>query len=41
MMRFETIGMSNGNIDIPLIKITNKIKNAEAENKPVIFIIGR
>jgi len=38
-MKFESIGTSNGNFDMPLIKISNKSKNAEP--KPVIVIIGR
>ena len=41
-MRFESLGYSNGNIDIPLIKISNKNKTTgNFEPKPVIFIIGR
>jgi len=38
-MKFESLGSSNGNIDIPLLKISNKSKNNES--KPVICIIGR
>lgn len=40
-MRFESIGSSNGNIDVPIIKISNKSKTLGWEEKPVIFIIGR
>jgi predicted deacylase len=40
-MRFESIGTSNGGLDIPIIKITNKPKRDYAEEKPVIFIIAR
>ena len=28
-MKFDSMGSSNGNFDIPLIKITNKSKNAD------------
>ena len=41
LIKFDSLGHSNGNIDIPLLKITNRSKNAAAEPKPVIFIIGR
>ena len=34
------MGTSNGNIDIPLLKITNRSKNS-TEVKPIICIIGR
>jgi len=39
-MRFESFGVTNGNIEIPLIKITNRTKNS-VEIKPIIVIIGR
>ena len=29
-IKFDSLGPSNGNIDIPLIKITNKTKNVSA-----------
>ena len=35
------MGTSNGGIDIPILKITNKNKKGEYEEKPIIFIIGR
>ena len=40
-MKFETLGTSNGNFDIPLIKITNKNKSDPTAQKPIIVIIGR
>ena len=41
-IRFESLGASNGNIDIPLLKITNRGKNSsDITQKPIIFIIGR
>ena len=41
-MSFESLGFSNGGIDLPLIKITNKPKGSgEEKQKPIIFIIGR
>lgn len=40
MIRFDSLGSSNGNIDIPLLKITNRSKSS-SEPKPIIFIIGR
>lgn len=39
LIKFDSLGLSNGNVDIPLLKITNKSKNTEP--KPIIFIIGR
>ena len=39
-MRFETMGNSNGNIDIPFIKISNRKPNNN-DPKPVIVLIGR
>ena len=39
-IKFETMGSSNGNIDIPLIKISNRAKNNN-DPKPIICIIGR
>ena len=41
LLRIETLGTSNGNFDIPLLKITNKPKGASNDPKPIIFIIGR
>lgn len=40
LIRFDSLGHSNGNVDIPLLKITNRSKS-ETEPKPVIVIIGR
>ena len=40
MIKYDSLGHSNGNIDIPLLKITNRSKN-QTEPKPIIFIIGR
>jgi hypothetical protein len=40
-MRFESIGTSNGGLDVPIIKITNKPKRDNGEDKPIIFIIAR
>ena len=39
-MKFETLGTSNGNFDLPLIKISNKQKSND-NPKPIIVIIGR
>ena len=39
-MKFETLGTSNGNFDLPLIKISNKQKSTD-NPKPIIVIIGR
>ena len=35
------MGVSNGGVDIPIMKISNKNKKDEYEEKPIIFIIGR
>lgn len=40
-MRFESLGQSNGGLDIPLVKISNKPKRDNPTEKPIIFIIGR
>ena len=41
-MRFESIGYSNGGIDMPNLKITNRNKDGEwDDSKPIIVIIGR
>lgn len=40
-MKFESIGTSNGGLDVPILKITNKPKRDNMEEKPVIFILGR
>ena len=41
-VRFESLGLSLANIDIPLIKISNKNDETEKfEDKPIIVIIGR
>jgi hypothetical protein len=40
MLEIDSIGKSNGLLDIPLLKITNKSSNPN-EEKPIIFIIGR
>lgn len=39
MLEIDTIGKSNGQLEIPLIKITNKSKSNV--DKPIVFIIGR
>lgn len=40
-MRFESIGCSNGGIDIPNLRITNRNRSGEFEAKPIICIVGR
>ena len=41
-IKFESLGSSVGNLDIPLLKISNfESKNARAEEKSIILIIGR
>ena len=35
------MGCSNGGVDIPIMKISNRNKDHEYEEKPIIFIIGR
>ena len=40
-IKFDSIGTSIGGLDVPLLKITNKPKKEQVEEKPVIFIIGR
>jgi len=40
-IRFEVMGTSNGGLEIPILKITNKPKRDNQEEKPVILIIGR
>ena len=41
-IRFESIGTSNGGMDIPNMRITNRTKEGEWDDKkPIICIIGR
>lgn len=41
-IRFESLGLSLGGIDIPLLKISNKNEDTEVyDDKPIIVIIGR
>ena len=41
-VRFESFGTSLGNIDIPILKITNKNEETQQyDEKPIIIIIGR
>lgn len=41
-IRFESFGTSLGQIDIPIIKISNKnLETDSYDEKPVIVIIGR
>ena len=35
------MGTSNGGIDIPILKITNKNKKGEYDDKPIVLILGR
>jgi len=38
---FSSIGKSNGNLDLPLVQITNKDKDGNNPSKPTVLIIGR
>ncbi len=41
-MRFESLGTSLGNLDIPLLKISNMNQQTKTyQDKPIILIIGR
>ena len=40
-VRFESIGYSNGGIDMPNLKISNRNKDGGWDEKPVIVIVGR
>ena len=40
-IRFESIGTSNGGIDIPNLKISNRNTKGEFDEKPIIVIVGR
>lgn len=44
MLEIDTLGKSNGQLDIPLIKIRNKkplMVSSTSEERPIILIIGR
>lgn len=42
IVRFDSFGTSLGNLDIPIMKITNKNEDSGLfEEKPIIVIIGR
>jgi murein tripeptide amidase MpaA len=41
-IRFESLGLSLGGIDVPLLKISNKNDDTEVyDDKPIIVVIGR
>ena len=40
-IRFESMGTSNGGMDIPILKISNKNSKGEYDDKPIVLIIGR
>jgi|LauGreDrversion4_2_1035121.scaffolds.fasta_scaffold1351604_1 hypothetical protein len=44
MIEISSIGKSNGNLDIPIVKITDNKSNESRRKKaqkPIIFIVGR
>jgi hypothetical protein len=41
-IRFESLGLSLGGIEVPLLKISNKNEDTEVyDDKPIIVVIGR
>ena len=41
-IRFETLGLSLGGIEIPLLKLSNKNEDTQVhDEKPIIVVIGR
>ena len=40
-MRFESIGSSNGGVDIPNLRISNRNRDGGFDEKPIIVVLGR